>query len=139
MLENHGEYICPNPIESYLTNAELAHPSVYRLHFKSDGFEPYTTTNALLRSPKSFLMTNPILSNSTDKISPIDFLIGSSLLIKIVISIGFSLITHLSLIFFAPFSFKIFEIISFASSGLYLKLNNSNCSITERYSGSDVL
>ena len=106
MLENQGAYICPNPTESYLTNAERPHPSVYKLHFKSEGFEPYTTTNALLRSPKSFLMVNPIFCNSAAKISPIDFLTGSSLLIKIVISIGFPSICHFSSILTAPFSFS---------------------------------
>ena len=95
MFENHGEYICPNPTESYLTNAERPHPSVYKLHCKSAGFDPYTTTKALFKSPKSFLTVNPILSNSTDNISPIDFLTGSSLRIKMVISIGVPLISHL--------------------------------------------
>ena len=51
MFENHGEYICPNPIESYFTNAERPHPSVYILQSKFAGLEPYTTTNALFKSP----------------------------------------------------------------------------------------
>ena len=139
MFENHGAYICPSPAESYLTNAERPHPSVYRLHFRSAGSDPYTTTKALLRSPKSFLTANPILSSSTDSISPMDFLTGSSLLINILISMSSPLICHLFLSpsLTAPFSVSTSEMTFSASAGLYLKLNVSSCSITVRYSGSD--
>ena len=51
MFENHGAYIWPMPTESYLTKAELPHPSVYMCHLRSAGSEPYTTAKALLRSP----------------------------------------------------------------------------------------
>ena len=137
MFENQGEYICANPVESYFTKSDRAHASVYKFHLRSDGFEPYAIMYALLRSPKSFFTVNPLFSNSTAKISPIDFLTGSSLLMNIVIVIGSLFICHLLLIFSAPFSFSALLIISFANPGLYLKLNDSSCSITVRYSGTD--
>src|SRR5574338_374776 len=103
MFENHGAYICARPSGSYFTNADRpANPSVYRFHFISAGSDPYTTTYALLRSPKSFFTVNPIFSNSDDITSPIDLRTGSSFLIKYVTVTGFPRYIHLSPIFSAP-------------------------------------
>ena len=120
IFENHGAYICASATESYLVNPELPQPSVYRCHFCSAGSEPYTSTNALFKSPNSFSTTNPIDSSLDDNISPIAFLAGSSLLIKNVITIGSSSKCHTSLIFCAPMLSNCSVIIWFARFGLYL-------------------
>ena len=94
MLENQGEYICASPAESYRTKPLRPHPSVYRCHCCSAGSEPYTTTNALFRSPNSLFTTNPAFSSSSESVSPMDFLVGSSLRITNVSSTGLPSIVH---------------------------------------------
>ena len=137
MFENHGEYIWARPVESYLTNADRAHPSVYRCHSRSAGLDPYTTTKALLRSPNSFLTANPIRSSSDTSISPIAFLTGSSLRMKTVRVTGSPSISHVPSVLSAPISDSRPDIALSASAGLYPKSNAASCSMTVRYSGSD--
>ena len=138
MFENHGEYIWLSPVESYLTNADFAHPSVYRLHFRSAGSEPYTTTKALLRSPNSLCTANPIRSSSDASISPIDFRTGSSLRMKNETETGSEPAIHAPLLSsrVAPIACILSDISRSASAGLYPNSKAASRPMTVRYSGS---
>ena len=70
-------------------------------------------------------------------ISPMDFLMGSSLRMNSVSSTGAESTVHRPSVMDAPRSSMDFEMISSASAGLYTKPNPSACSMIVRYSGWD--